>query len=106
MRLLLDECVDERLRHFFSAHDCQTARFANMAGLKNGELLAAAEKAGFDAIVTTDQGIPFQQRLTGRAIALLILQARTNMLEDLKKLVPAALNALAVIRPGEIARVL
>ena len=44
MRLLLDECVDERLRHFFSAHDCQTARFANMAGLKNGELLAAAEK--------------------------------------------------------------
>jgi len=105
MRLLLDECVDERLRHLFAPHECQTARFAKMAGLKNGELLAAAEKAGFEAIVTTDQEIPFQQRVAGRAIAVLILQAPTNRLEDLKKLVPAALNALALIRPGEVARV-
>ena len=36
MRLLIDECVDERLRLLFSGHDCQTARFAKLAGLKNG----------------------------------------------------------------------
>jgi predicted nuclease of predicted toxin-antitoxin system len=66
MRLLLDECVDERLRHFFPNHDCQTARFARLAGLKNGRLLQAAERADFDALITVDQSIADQQNLTGR----------------------------------------
>jgi hypothetical protein len=43
MRLLIDECVDERLRLLFRDHDCQTVRFAKFAGLKNGRLLEAAE---------------------------------------------------------------
>lgn len=43
MRLLIDECIDERLRRMFPGHDCQTARFANLAGLKNGRLIEAAE---------------------------------------------------------------
>jgi hypothetical protein len=65
MRLLIDECVDERLRFLFPGHDCQTARFANLAGLKNGRLLEAAEAAGFDVLITVDQNIPDQQNLTG-----------------------------------------
>jgi predicted nuclease of predicted toxin-antitoxin system len=36
MRLLIDECIDERLRHFFPGHDCQTAHYAALAGLKKG----------------------------------------------------------------------
>ena len=43
MRILIDECIDERLRLLFPGYDCQTARFANLAGLKNGRLLEAAE---------------------------------------------------------------
>jgi len=35
MRLVIDECIDERMRHLFPGHECQTARFANLAGLKN-----------------------------------------------------------------------
>ncbi len=105
MRLLLDECVDERLRHLFSPHDCQTARFAKMAGLKNGELLVAAEAAGFDVIVTTDQNIPFQQELSSRAVAVLILCASTNKLADLTGIIPAALTALSSIKPGGFVRV-
>jgi hypothetical protein len=46
MRLLLDECVDERLRLLFPDHECHTARYAGLAGLRNGELLLAAEVAG------------------------------------------------------------
>lgn len=46
MRILLDECVDERLRHLFHEYDCRTGRFAGFAGLKNGDLLLAAEAAG------------------------------------------------------------
>jgi hypothetical protein len=49
------------LRLLFPGHDCQTARFANLAGLKNGRLLDAAEAAGFDILITVDQSIPDQQ---------------------------------------------
>jgi hypothetical protein len=44
VRILIDECVDERVRLLFPGHDCQTARFAKLAGLKNGRLLDAAER--------------------------------------------------------------
>jgi hypothetical protein len=73
MRLLIDECVDENLRFLFPGHECQTARFAKLAGLKNGELLEAAESAGFDILITVDQKIPDQQNLAGRRISLVIL---------------------------------
>lgn len=105
MKLLVDECVDERLRLLFPGHDCQTARFANLSGLKNGRLLEAAETAGFDVLITVDQNIPDQQNLTGRKIALLILYARTNRLRDLSQLAPAAVSAIASIRPGDVARI-
>ena len=58
MRLLIDECIDERLRHLFTAHDCQTARYAKLAGLKNGDLLSAAEGAGFEVLITIDRDRP------------------------------------------------
>lgn len=66
MRILLDECVDQRLRLLFTGHECQTASYAKLSGLKNGALLAAAETAGFQVLVTTDQEIPHQQNLAMR----------------------------------------
>ena len=105
MRLLIDECIDERLRLLFPGHDCQTARFANLAGLKNGRLLEAAEADGFDVLITVDQNIPDQQNLAGRKIALVILRGPTNRLRDLTPLVPAALSALDSIEPGDIVRI-
>jgi hypothetical protein len=93
MRLLLDECIDERLRHAFAGHDCETARYAHLAGLKNGRLLLAAGSAGFNVIITVDQNIPDQQNLAGRSIGLLIICAPTNRLRDLMPLIPAALAA-------------
>ncbi len=105
MRILLDECVDERLRHLFQKHDCQSARFAGFAGLKNGALLSAAEAAGFDVIVTVDQHIPEQQSLANRQISPLILRGRTNRLSDLTVLVPAALDALGSLARGQVVNV-
>jgi hypothetical protein len=101
MRLLIDECIDQRLRLAFPAHDCQTAGFAGLAGLKNGRLLDAAETAGFEVLITVDQNIPDQQNLEGRRISLLILCARTNRLHDLEPLVPAANLALASNGAGQ-----
>jgi hypothetical protein len=75
------------------------------AGLKNGRLLEAAEDAGFDVLITVDQNIPDQQNLTRRRIAVLILCGPTNRLRDLTALVPAAVFALASIRPGDCLKV-
>lgn len=78
MKILIEECVDQKLRLLFTGHDCQTAAYAKLAGLKNGVLLIAAESAGFELMITTDQEIPFQQNLGGRRIAILILCAPTK----------------------------
>jgi len=105
MRILLDECVDQRLRLLFAGHDCQTAGYAKLAGLKNGVLLAAAESAGFEILITTDQGIPYQQNLEERRIVILVFCAPTNRLDDLKRLVPSALRMLNSVVPGQVVRI-
>jgi hypothetical protein len=102
MRILLDECIDERFRILFPDHDCQTARYAGFAGLKNGELLIAAEKSKFDAFLTVDQGIKYQQSLSGRKIAAVILRAKSNRLKDLLPLLPRCLALLNSIQPGQV----
>jgi hypothetical protein len=61
---------DERFRNSLPEHDCQTARYAGLAGLKNGDLLTAAETAKFDVLLTMDQGIEYQQNLTGEVSQL------------------------------------
>ena len=105
MRILIDECIDERFRLSFPAHDCQTSRYAGLAGLKNGDLLVAAEAAGFDVFLTVDRGIEYQQNLTGRSIAIVILHAKSNRLADLLELVPASLACIGSIRSGQIVRI-
>lgn len=105
MRILLDECVDQRLRLLFSGHDCETAAYAKLAGLKNGALLAAAEAADFEVIITTDQEIPYQQNLAARRIAIVVLCAPTNRLAELRPLVPLAMERLNAIQPGQVIRI-
>ena len=102
MRILIDECIDERLRNSFLGHDCQTARYAGLAGLKNGDLLDAAEKAKFDVFLTVDQGFEYQQNLTNRRLAIIIFHAKSNRLKDLLPLVPACLAHAESIQPGQI----
>jgi len=105
MKILIDECVDERLRLLFPDHDCQTARFANLAGLKNGDLLDSAESAGFDVLITVDQNIPDQQNLSGRKLAILILCGATNRLHDLEPLVPVVISELVSLGHGQVLRI-
>jgi predicted nuclease of predicted toxin-antitoxin system len=105
MRILIDECIDERFRNSLPRHECQTARYAGLAGLKNGELLIAAERAGFDVFLTADQGIEYQQNLTARKIAILIFRTKSNRLKDLLALVPACLARIESIQPGQIVRI-
>jgi len=68
---------------------------------KNGTLLSAAEQAGFDAVITTDQEIPHQENLRLRRMSIITLCAETNRLTDLKKLVRAVLSTLPALLPGQ-----
>jgi predicted nuclease of predicted toxin-antitoxin system len=60
MNILLDECLPLDFRHSFPNHDAHTTQWAGLKSKKNGELLLAAEAAGYDVLLTVDQGIPHQ----------------------------------------------
>lgn len=70
------------------------------AGKNNGDLLALAE-AQFDAFVTTDRNLSFQQNLARFRIAVFILSARSNRLDNLRPLVPDLLKSLPFANSGE-----
>lgn len=54
-------------------HDVETAYEREWSTLENGELLDAAEKQGFDVLVTTDLNLKYQQNLKSRRIAIVVL---------------------------------
>ena len=73
MRILLDENIPRGLRRILQGHDVRTASEMGWASIANGQLLDEAEKAGFEALVTSDQNFVFQQNLAGRNIAVVVL---------------------------------
>ena len=101
MKVLLDECLPLDLRHSFPTHDTHTAQWAGLKGKKNGELLRDAEVAGYDVLLTVDHGIPHQHSSAGRKLAIILVRARTNQLEDLLPLVDAIARALERIEAGQ-----
>jgi hypothetical protein len=101
MKVLLDECVDWRLSREVVGHEVKTARQMGWSAIKNGDLLALAERQ-FDIFVTVDRNLSFQQHLTAFKIAVIVLRSRSNRLSALLPLVPALLAALATARTGEV----
>ena len=102
MKILLDECPPLDFRHSFPGHDAHSAEWAGLKGKKIGELLRDAELAGYEVLLTVNQGIPHQQNLAGRKLSIIPIRSRTNQLEDLVPLVEAILNALETMAPGQI----
>ncbi len=98
MRLLLDECVPVRLRKALPSHSVSTVTQAGWSGVKNGQLLALAA-ASFDAFVTVDKNLPYQQNSANLPIAVLVLDGLSNELPSLLPLIPALEAALARLAP-------
>jgi len=73
VRVLFDQGTPEPLRHSLTQHEVATAYERGWSRLKNGELLDAAEKAGFAVLVTTDANLRYQQNLQTRRIAIVVL---------------------------------
>jgi len=74
---------------------------AGWAALKNGDLLRRAQHE-FDASVTTDRSLPFQQDLSRVSISVIVLRAPSNRVTDLRRLIPQLLAALPVAKGGEV----
>lgn len=104
MRLLLDESLPRGLKRHLSAHEVATVPDQGWAGKSNGELLRLAE-GEFDAFLTADQNVEYQQNLGAYNLAVIVLAAPTTRLQDLEALIPAVLNALEVTKSGEVVRV-
>ncbi len=101
MKILLDECLPRRLTQLLTGHEVFTVRQMNWQGLSNGRLLLAANPQ-FEIFLTVDQNLVRQQDLTGLRIAVVVLRARSNKLEDLSPLVPQLLSRLKSLQPGTV----
>ncbi len=101
VRLLLDECVDRRFARELTPHEVKTVPQMGWAGVVNGRLLALAE-AEFDVFITVDRNLSFQQNLPQFGIAVIVLQAPSNRLADLRPLAPKVLSALPSIVKGRV----
>jgi predicted nuclease of predicted toxin-antitoxin system len=101
VKILLDECLPVGLRHCLPEQEAYTVQWAGLKGKSNGELLRSAEAAGYDVLLTVDQGIP-QQHSGGVRLSILVIRSRTNQMEDLLPLIPAILRALSTLQPGQV----
>lgn len=101
MKVLLDECVDRRLVRDITGHKVRTVPEEGWAGLQNGELLKQAEEH-FDVFVTVDRNLPFQRDLSAFSIAVVVLRAQTNRLDDLRVLIPQLLTVIPISKAGEV----
>lgn len=78
MRILFDHGTPAPLQSFLTGHTVREAKAQGWDTFKNGDLLTAAEAAGFDVLVTTDKNIRYQQNLTSRTIAIVVLGMRNG----------------------------
>ena len=98
MRLLLDESVPAKLSRALPSHTVRTAVEMGWSGVKNGKLLALAS-AEFDAFITVDKNLSFQQNLKTLPVAVVVLDAVSNELPYLLPLVPELERQLALLVP-------
>ena len=106
MKILLDECVPKPIKYSLSVegHECSTVPEAGFSGRTNGELLSLAESK-FEAFVTLDKGVQFQQNLAESRIAILLIRSRSRRVEDILPHIAACLLALRSIKPGQFIQI-
>ena len=105
MKLLLDENLPHQMRRELPGHDIFTAAYMGFSGVENGELLRQVAAAGFDALVTNDRGLEYEQSLSGLPVAVVVVLGPANTIEALRPAFPALLAVLAMLRPREFVKV-
>ena len=104
MRVLLDEQLPVELAAALRGHSVDTVVHRGWAGITNGELLRRMGTE-YDALVTMDRGIEFQQDLATVSVGILLVRAPSNRIVDLLPLVPAILETLPALKAGQLHRI-
>lgn len=99
MRILIDECLPRQLKGWLGTFEAVTVQEQGWANLKNGKLLRAANDAGFDVFVTADKHMYYQQNFDGLLISSVVVPSNRKL--QVQKCVPALLQSLAQIVPGQ-----
>jgi hypothetical protein len=99
VKILFDHGTPAPLRRALSGHSVSTANEMGWSEIDNGKLLSAAETE-FDAIITTDQSIRYQQNLAGRRLAILVLP--TTSWKQIQVHQSQILAAIDRLRPGDL----
>lgn len=103
MRILFDQATPVPIRPFLTGHTVRTAAQQGWDKLRNGDLLSAAEAAGFDILLTTDKNMRYQQNLTGRRISVVILGRQ--QWPHLRPHVQRVVEAVDAAKPGSFTEV-
>lgn len=103
MRVLLDQGTPVPLRKHLAGHQVATTFELGWSKLKNGELLQKAEENGFSVLITTDQNLRYQQNLTGRKIAIVVLA--TTSWPRIERVVESVAKAVNAAMPGSYVEV-
>jgi len=98
VRVLFDHNVPDRLRRSLTGHDVFTADEMLWAQIDNGRLLRATEDAGFEVMVTADKNLSYQQNLSGRKLALVVLS--TNNWNIIQRHTELVANSVDAAQPG------
>ena len=99
MKILFDQGTPAPLQRALAGHQVTTAFEKGWSDLQNGDLIRMAEADDFDALITTDQNLKYQQNLRGRKLAILILPTMSwPKIQKHRDKVSVALNTL---KPGE-----
>ena len=93
------------MRRELSGHDIFTVSYMGFSGVENGALLQQVAAAGFDALLTNDRGLEYEQNLSSLPVAVVVVLAPANTIEALRPAFPALLAALEVLRPREFVKV-
>lgn len=103
MKVLFDNSTPRGLARELRGHHVTEARKLGWDRLDNGDLLKAAGKAGFEVLITPDQNIRYQQNLTTRKIAIIVLgQGRWS---QVKRHLAAIATAVDAAAPGSYTHV-
>jgi predicted nuclease of predicted toxin-antitoxin system len=104
MRILLDECVNPRVRSAFPGHEVQTVSEMNWGGVTNGKLLALAQQT-FDVFITVDHNLEHQQNLAKLALGVVVVAVPDNSIENFRPIFPELMKAAESVGPGQVVHV-